>query len=58
MAWHQTGAKPSPESMMTYFQLNPQEHISIEFANKKEISCQESAFKNAVCEIAAILFRP
>ena len=50
MAWHQIGAKPSPEPMLTYRQWNRNQN-SIIFIHK-------IAFQNVVCQMVAILFSP
>ena len=50
MACRLIRTKPLPEPILTYCQLDPQEQTSVKFIH-------ESAFKNAVCEMAAILTR-
>ena len=58
MACRPFGAKPLSESMMTYCQLDPKEHISMKYYLKFKIFIQENARENIVCEMAAILSRP
>ena len=36
MAWHLPDAKPSPESTLTYSQLDPRQHTSMKFESKYE----------------------
>ena len=57
MARRLSGAKPLSEPMMTYCQLDPKERISNIIWNSK-VFIQENAFKNIVCEMAAMLSRP
>ena len=37
MAWRQTGNKPLPEPMLTYYQLDHKEQISVKFKSKYKI---------------------
>ena len=55
MACRLFGAKPLPKPMLTYCEF----HMFQWASNKNEIILiQENAFKNVVCKMAAILFRP
>ena len=58
MACHLFAAKPLSEPMLKYCQLDPWEQILVKFTRNLNISIQENAFENAVCEIAVILPRP
>ena len=51
MTWHLFGAKPLPEPMMMYQQLDPLEYTSAKFQ-----SDYTNTFENVVCNMAAILF--
>ena len=57
MACRLFGAKPLPEPMLTYFQLNPYEQTTVKFAFKYIFSIVENAFENVVCEMSDILSR-
>ena len=59
MAWHLFGAKPLPEPMLAYCQLDSWEQISMNFANRNSIIfiqenafffIHENAFENVVCQ--------
>ena len=56
MACDLIGAKPLTEPMLTYYQLDPWEQISMIF--KYKIRIQENAFENVAWEMAVILSRP
>ena len=58
MACRLDGAKPLSEPMLTYCQVDPKEHISMEFYLNSNIFVQENAFKYVVLEMAVILWRP
>ena len=48
------GAKPLPETMMTYHQLHHKEVILVEFGLKFTIiSCEENAFETVIYKLAA-----
>ena len=53
MACRLFGAKPLSKPMLPYCQLDPTEHISMEFYSK--VFIQGNALENVVCEMAAIL---
>ena len=57
MACRLFGAKPLPEPMLTYFQLNPYEQTTVKFAFKYIFFIVENAFENVVCEMSDILSR-
>ena len=57
MACRLSGAKPLPESLLTYCQLEPWEQISVKFELKCKIFVHENAFENVVCEMVATLSR-
>ena len=40
--------------MLTYCQLEPQEKTSVKFQSNKNLSIQENAFGNIVCQTVAI----
>ena len=48
------GAKPLPEPMLEYWEVNPKELKGI-FNQNSYIFIQENAFENVVCWTAAIL---
>ena len=53
MACRLFGAKPLPEPMLTYCQLDRQEQTSVIFQNQSSnIVIQENAFENVVCKMA------
>ena len=54
MACRLFGAKPLPEPLPTYCQLEPSEQNFSEIQNTK-LLVQENVFENIVCEMAAIL---
>ena len=50
MACRLLGAKPLPEPVVTYCQLDPQEQTSVNFFNRNpNIFIDENTFENAVC---------
>ena len=55
MAFDLFGAKPSPESALTYYKFNIQEQLSVKFKSLHKLFCQENAFENIFCEVLAIL---
>ena len=57
MACRLFGAKPLPEPILPYCQLDPKEHISVNFDSKYELFIDQNALENVVWEMAAILFR-
>ena len=57
MACRLSGAKPLPEPMLTYCQLDPQEQTSVKFESKYKTFIQENPVENIVCRIVAILSR-
>ena len=57
IAYLLSGAKPSPELMVTYYPLDPQ-HISSKFQFKCKLVFQENAIENVICKMSAISFRP
>ena len=57
MAWRLFGAKPLPEPMLTYCQLDPGKKCQWNLSKNSKIFIQENAFENVVCEMAAILSR-
>ena len=57
MAWHLFGAKPLPKTMLTYCQLDSQEHISMKFNQMQAFSLKKCIW-NIVCKPVAILFLP
>ena len=58
MACRLYGAKPLSESMLPYCQLDPTEHISMEFYSKFKSFRSRKTLENVVCDMAAILSRP
>ena len=50
MACRLLGAKPLPELMLTYCQLDHQEQISVKFERNSNIFRPENAFENVVCQ--------
>ena len=50
MACRLFGAKPLPEPMMAYCQLDSWEQISVKFERNSIILIQENAFENVVCQ--------
>ena len=42
------GAKPLPENILIYYQVDP----------KQQTSVSKNALKNAICDVKTILFRP
>ena len=52
------GNRPYSEPMLTYLQLDLEQHISMTFCLKSENIIKENAFENAVCKMTAILSRP
>ena len=57
MACRLFGAKPLPEPMLSYCQLDPQEQISVNFDSNYEHFIDQNALENFVWEMAAILSR-
>ena len=53
---HICDAKPSSEPMLPYYQLDPEEHISVIFFNS-QVFIEENALENVVCKMMAILSR-
>ena len=51
MACHLDGAKPLSELMLTYYQLDHKEHISMKFYLKFKCLHSRNAFEHAVCQI-------
>ena len=54
MACRLDGAKPLSEQMLTYYQLGPKKHISINFYLKFKYFIQD-VFEHVVCEMATVL---
>ena len=50
MACRLFGAKPLPEPMLAYWQLDTWEQISVKFESEFIIFIQEKAFENVVCQ--------
>ena len=57
MACRLFGAKPLPEPMLTYCQLDHWERLPMEFESKYKFFIHENAFKAVVCERVAIFSR-
>ena len=57
MACRLSGAKPLPEPMLAYCQLNSWEHISENFDSNFIVFIEENAIENVVAKMAAILSR-
>ena len=55
MACRLFGAKPLPELMLAYCQLDHKEEISVKFGSKFIILIQENAFETSSAKMAAIL---
>ena len=53
MACHLLCAKPLPEPVLTYFQLNPQEQTFVK-KKGKDIFIQENAFDIVICKTSSI----
>ena len=49
------GAKPLPEPMLTYYQLDSSEQTSLKFEAKYKKIAHENALENVVWDMAAIL---
>ena len=62
--WLANGLSPvrrraSPEAMLTYCELEPQDQKSVKFESKRDFfSFWEKACENIVCKTSAILFSP
>ena len=56
MACHLFGAKPLPQTTLTYCQLAPWEQSEI-LINIQKPLIHENAFENVICEMTAILFK-
>ena len=54
MACRLDGAKPLPEPMLEYYQLDPREQTY----RNSNVFIQENALQNVVCEMASILLGP
>ena len=50
MACRLFGAKPFPEPMLVYCQLDSWEQVSVEFERNLIIFIPENAFENVVCQ--------
>ena len=57
MACRLFGAKPLPEPMLTYCQLEPCEQTCYNSNRNTKLFIQENAFGTVICELAAILSR-
>ena len=57
MACRRNDTKPLSEPVLTYCQLDPKEHISMNFIRNSNIFIQENMFENVVCQMVAILSR-
>ena len=57
MAGHLFGAKPLPEPMLTYCQMDPKEQTSEKFESKYKTFPSWKPFEDVVCEMADILSR-
>ena len=55
MAWHLFGAKPLPEPMLIYCELDRWEQTSVKFESK---FMEENAYENVLCKMSAILSQP
>ena len=55
MACRLFGAKPLPEPMLTYCQLDPREQFSVKFGTNYKNWINKKAFENVVCESVDIL---
>ena len=58
MAWRLFDAKPLPEPMLPYCQLDFWEQITYNLHQNSIIFIQENVFENVVWKMAAILSRP
>ena len=59
MACRLLGAKPSPELMLRYCQLDPWEQTAVKFCSKfSNFSIQENAFINVIYKMPAIMSLP
>ena len=58
MTCYLLGAKPCPESMLTYYQLDPKDKLHWKYDQNTIVTIQENACENVVCKILAILLRP
>ena len=58
MVYHLFSVRPLPEQLLTYWELDPQEEISVFFFFfflPEQKSCiQENVFENVICKMAAI----
>ena len=57
MACHLFGAKPLPEPVVTYCQLDHWEQISVKFNWNFKLFIQENAFEYVICEMMAMFTR-
>ena len=57
MACAMFGAKPLPEPVLKYCQLDTEEQNSMKFESKYKTFHHENAFGNVIREMAAILLR-
>ena len=55
MACHLFGAKPLPERMLAYYQLDPWEQLKGNLNQNTKLFIDEDAFQNIFCKVAAIL---
>ena len=58
MACRLSGAKPLSEPMLPYYQLDPQEYISVNLIQNSQVFIQGNSLEYVVCEMATILSRP
>ena len=58
MASRLIGAKPLPEPMLLYCQLDPKEHMSAKCCLISKVFIHEIAFENTVSEMAVVLSGP
>ena len=56
MACRLHGAKPLPEPVLTYCQLDHWEQLPMKLESKNKIFFYENVFEAVVCEIAAMLY--
>ena len=58
MACRLFGAKPLPEPLLAYCQVDPVEHILLKFHLKSNVFMLENWFENVICKMMAILSWP
>ena len=55
MACHQTGDKPLPEPMMTFYRFDTEKQIQWNLTQNTMLFIQENASEGVACKMSAIL---